>query len=66
LKISALKLTVALEIIYSCILSTKNLNTIFKFDHVEVWKILCRKASGFFQELEATTLTKYFTVGEID
>jgi len=40
-------------------------NTICKFvkiDYAEAWKILYRKASGFFQELKATTVTKYFTV----
>jgi len=54
-------LTVPLEITFSCFSSPENLNTICKFletDHVELWKNLCRKASGFFQELKATTLTK--------
>jgi len=41
----------------------KNLNTICKFvkiDHAEAWKILDWKLSGFFQELKAITLMKYF------
>jgi len=31
----------------------------YKTDHAEAWKILWWKPSGFFQELKATTLTKY-------
>jgi len=34
--------------------------TFAKMDHAEAWKILERKPSGFFKELRATTLTKYF------
>ena len=59
----ALKLTVLLEIIYLCTLSPKNNHIIYKFvkiDHAEERKVLERKPSGFFQELKATTLTKYF------
>jgi len=60
-----LKLTLLLEIIYRylCILSSENLKTICKFvkiHHAEAWKILARKSPGFFQELKATALTKYF------
>jgi len=65
-KISALKLTVSPETISSCSSSSENLNTICKFVknyHAEAWKILCGKASGFFQELKATAMRKCFTVG---
>jgi len=33
---------------------------VVKIDHAEVWKILVRNPSGSFQDLKATTLTKYF------
>jgi len=29
-------------------------------DNAKVWKTLGQKPSGFFQELKATTLAKYF------